>query len=284
LKIFEQFIKYFLFPLVCTIAISIFIDYTFNYFLPDTIWSNFSLAKAGLNNEFCEFHGLDLSIRQPVNAWSNMSFIFFGIVILVYGFEDQYNKFEDKINYIKMYSSFSFVLGLSMIFLGFGSFLFHASMIDFSSRLDITGVVMSCIIVFSYSILRLLSLINYRQSKLFFLKTYRMYIFLILIFSILFFIFNFRGREVTLLLVLGTIAITIYTQIKYNPIIKLKYFTAAFVSITVSIILWLLDKFLICEPESYIQLHAVWHILTSLTVFLIYTFYRSELLFKYHLN
>lgn len=279
MKTLDKIIKYLIFPLLATIAISILFNYLFTY-ISYEVWDIFPLSKAGIDCEFCEYRGMNLNIRQPSNSWSNMSFVFFGIMFLVYAIEDYYDKNKTKINYITKYASFSLIVGISMIFLGLSSFLFHASLIQFASRLDITGVVVSCIIIFSYSILRFASLENFRKTKIFFIKTYRSYIFLIFIFSIMYFIFNFRGREVSLILIIGTVVLNIIIQIKYLPNINFKYFIAAMITIIISIILWLLDKFLICVPESILQLHAAWHILTSLTVYLMYIFFRSETLTK----
>lgn len=275
--------KYIIFPVLITFIISFIIKYYFISYIDIETWSNFIISKAGETKEFCEFHGMDKIIRQPSNAWSNVSFIFFGIIYLVYAYDDFKSVKNIKSNFIIKYFSFSILLGMCMIFLGLSSFLFHASLIQFSSRLDITGVVMSCLIVFSYSILRLISIKNYRKTKVFFLQTYRIFYVAIVFVSILFFSINMLGREITIFLIASTIILNSYIQIKYRPEINFKYFIISIIIILISMILWVLDKELICNPTSILQLHAVWHILTSVSVYLMYLFYRSEILFSYNI-
>ncbi len=73
-------------------------------------------------------------------------------------------------------------------------------------------------------------------------------------------------------------------MVKYKPKVKFGYFLAAIISIILSVTVWTLDKDLLCDPTSWFQLHAVWHILTGVSVYLVYMFYRTELLFKHHIK
>ena len=39
---------------------------------------------------------------------------------------------------------------------------------------------------------------------------------------------------------------------------------------------WILDRQrVVCEPDSLLQGHAVWHILTAVSIFFVYLYYRS---------
>lgn len=250
------------------------------------VWSSFQISQVGADQEFCEFHGYDRLIRQPINSWSNMIYLFFGILYFVYAYKDKRMKLPDRHNFVTRYNSYSIVLGVVMVFLAFASFSFHASLIEFTRKLDITGVVASALVLFSYSILRLYGLVNFRESELFFLRTYKIHILGMVAGLILFFLSGFHGREITGFLITSIVCINLYTQYKYKPIRpeRIKYLIWAIISIALSVAVWILDKELLCSPQSWFQLHAVWHILTGVSIYLVYMYYRTEILFKHHLK
>jgi len=248
------------------------------------LWSGFEISQVGSTQEFCEFHGYDMLIRQPANTWSNMIYFFFGILYFVYAYKDKRMKLPHRHNFVTRYTSYSIVLGVVSIFLAFGSFTFHASLIEFARKLDITGVVASAMVLLSYSSLRLYGLINFRKTELFFLRTYKIHILSVIGGLLLFFLSGFHGREITAFLIAAIVIVNLYTQFKFKPRVKIGYFIAAIGSIILSTTLWYLDKELICNPESLFQLHALWHILTGVTIYLVYMFYRTEFLFKHHLK
>lgn len=281
---FHSIVDYLFWPILLTFAVIVILAIPFEIFSQIDVWGGFQLSEAGAKQEFCEFHGFERFIRQPSNSWSNMIYFFFGILYFVFAYKDRKLKLKDRHNFVTRYPSYSMVLGSVMIYLAFASFFYHAALIEFSRRLDITGVVASCIIPFSYSVLRLYGLINFRESELFYLRTYKIHIISAIAACILFFISDFHGREVTAALITMIALVGTYTQIKFKPRVKIGYFIAAIASIIVSTALWLLDKELVCDPTSVFQLHALWHILTGISVFLIYTFFRTELLFKHHIK
>jgi hypothetical protein len=166
-----------------------------------------------------------------------------------------------------------------MIFLCFSSFLFHASLTEIGRRLDITMVVASAMIPFSYSILRLFGMIDLRQSKLFYLRTYKMHILLMCTAWMLFYFFDAYGRELTFSLIILTTGVVTYTQLKYSPSINFKYFLTTIFLIFFAYVIWQIDNFY-CDPTHWFQTHAVWHIMTATSIFFVYLFFRSELLFE----
>lgn len=248
------------------------------------LWEQFEISKSGAEQEFCEFHGYDRLIRQPSNSWSNLIYLFFGCLYFVYAYRDKQMPVTERHNFVTRYTSYSIVLGVVMVFLCFASFLFHASLTEFGRKLDITGVVASASILLSYSFLRLYGLRNFRKSQLLFLRTYKLHILGFIGALIAFFLSGLHGREVVTGLILSVVGLNLYTQWRYKPKVKIWYFIAAIGSILTSTALWELDKEILCDPSSVFQLHAVWHILTGVTVFLVYWFYRTEMLFRHHIK
>jgi len=283
----KKLIDYLFWPILITLGITTILAVPIEIFNDVDVWSSFKISDVGANKEFCEFHGYDRLIRQPVNTWSNMVYLFLSVIFFRYAYKDSQDKIVNRHNFVTRYSSYSIVLGVVMVFLSSASFLFHASLIEFARKLDITGVVASAMVLFSYSSLRLYGLMDFRKSELMFLRTYKLHILSIVFGLIAFFLSGVNGREVTGILISLIILINLYTQVRYRPIqkerVKIWYLLGGILSIIISVSVWVLDKDLLCNPTSLIQLHAVWHILTGLSIYLMYMFYRTELLFKHHL-
>jgi len=81
---------------------------------------------------------------------------------------------------------------------------------------------------------------------------------------------------VGILMFSGVWTINYYRTNKKN--FEIKYFYYSTAALAVAYIFWRLDthKILICCPRCVFQGHAVWHILTSLTIIFFYLFFRSE--------
>ncbi|KAJ1415964.1 hypothetical protein B484DRAFT_157626 [Ochromonadaceae sp. CCMP2298] len=62
---------------------------------------------------------------EPLNAWTSLVYSVFGLMILVVGLYDLYA--EEPQNRMTADAGFSLLLGLSCVYLGVSSFLFHAS-------------------------------------------------------------------------------------------------------------------------------------------------------------
>ena len=247
------------------------------------VWNGLALSVGVSVHDFCEWNGLHVFMRQPINSITNLIYLFYGTLIFVLARNDSKLDIKDKHNFITKYPIYSILVASICVYLFFASFLYHASLSEIGRRLDISGVVAIALMPLSYSILRVYSLINYRESELFFLRTHKIHFSLLILFSFLYFVTDFYGREITECSVLLTIIISIFTKIKYTSIINFKYFVATLIIILLSFVAWYFDKNrLFCNSTSLIQLHAIWHFLSATSIFLIYMFFRSEILFKHH--
>ena len=76
---------------------------------------------------------------------------------------------------------------------------------------------------------------------------------------------------------LGVIVAAILLLIRERPRFSLLIAMAAVVSLVGAIAIMKLDVAKVgCDPQSYVQGHAVWHLLTGLTAYLTYQFLRRE--------
>ena len=80
------------------------------------------------------------------------------------------------------------------------------------------------------------------------------------------------------ILILCFLALNIINM-KRHIVLKMykNYFVSSMVTLGVGSTIWLLDRSnVMCMPESVFQGHALWHLLTALSVLFIYFYYRSE--------
>mmetsp|Transcript_3093 Transcript_3093/g.4737 ORF Transcript_3093/g.4737 Transcript_3093/m.4737 type:complete len:627 (-) Transcript_3093:275-2155(-) len=82
---------------------------------------------------------------QPLNAWSSLAYSFIGIVVLGVSYVDMSSDGEPR-NEMAKYPSFGILYGLTNIWLGIASGLFHASLRDYWRAVDAgmtNGVIMA---------------------------------------------------------------------------------------------------------------------------------------------
>ncbi len=83
--------------------------------------------------KYCERVRKDRMIRQPVNTWSNMGFVAFGLAILAWL---SFGAPRDPPNPMTFANGFSIVYGMAVIWLGPGSMFLHGSQKHWGGVLD----------------------------------------------------------------------------------------------------------------------------------------------------
>ncbi len=234
-------------------------------------WENWRPATCTTSNTgcFCELirNGC---IRQPVNAWSSLSFVFIGFLILARAKPDTHRGSGRKfINLITAKPLYSVIYALIIIVIGLGSAFYHASLSFVGQTLDVLGMYLFA----SFYIV-------YNLSRIYQFKAYIAAIQFILLNAILsyFLIYHpeFR-RYIFVALIVAALILEIVLRRKRKIRINSRYIYAALVIMLFSFILWLLDTFgVICNPESVFQLHAVWHLGGAAAGGLLYLYFRSE--------
>merc|ERR1712000_363416 len=113
---------------------------------------------------FCERVRDGVSIRQPANAWSNYTFVLVGLIAIL----DSLSKLPNNPTGRPLMGAsrfYRFLFGFSVVLVGFGSLMYHASMTFVGQWFDVMG--MYFIVVFSilYNILLLVAKPNSSLSR-----------------------------------------------------------------------------------------------------------------------
>ena len=224
-------------------------------------------------NQFCEVDEGG-AIRQPINTFTNLFYVLIGFVILQLGIFDLHNPKPH--NFLVRFPLFSIVLGCCAVYVGLGSTFYHASLTELSQKIDGSGVMACFMLPLWYSVFRLWGHINMKKSIQFILRTYQGVILAFLLLNLSLFAFDAPYRAISIIIVPLTLFVLLYTNLKYKLIFKYKYMWLSLITIIVAKTVWLLDIHHVVCTNGWLQLHAIWHILSALALIFIYLFFRGE--------
>jgi hypothetical protein len=253
----------------------LFILYKLNQYIDP--WQSWRQALGNATN-FCEMNRFDQLIVQPSNTWSNLGYIIVGLMFISIAKND--HKYEHRHhvnNLLAKFPGFSYLIGFSALYMGFGSFMYHATLTFFFQKLDQTGMYFLFISFLAYVLFKLFPQIKFRG------KTYvsnKFFIISAIIVQLLFFFFLWK-LPVNILFPSLTISFFIVnfiliTKVKNSESI-ISLLKASFITLLIAFSIWVLDiTNKLCSPTSIFQGHAAWHLLNTASIFLAYLYYRSE--------
>ncbi len=240
-----------------------------NTWLSGNIWEGMTISRSALTVEYCEYNNVEKLFHQSMNTYSNLAYFFFGVLVFQIGLNDFKNNLNQ--NRLEQFPALSVLMGSSLIYLSFGSAFFHASLTYIGQRVDMNGTYSISIVLLGIALYHVFTQIEFSD------KVKKLWI-VFLILSILAFI------EISLLISSGKLLPamiliqTLLVSIIYIKNRKEKSFLLAISSLVLMVIavkIRTLDVQKVdCDPYSFYQGHSVWHLLTALSSFCSYAFFR----------
>jgi hypothetical protein len=235
----------------------------------DVAWTDWRPATCMPAACFCE-NLRPGTIRQPINTWSNFSFVLVGLLILALADQDfKRDRAGSPPNLIRSNRSYPRIYGLAVIAIGFGSLFYHASLTFVGQWFDVASMYLlgTFMVLYNLSRLRLIG--------------WRAFVGLYLLFNIVLDLSLILWPELRRYLFFGLIIVALIVEAivfwKRRPRIKAAWMIAALLSMSFAWIIWTLDlNGVLCAPQGLLQGHAVWHGLTALAAGWLYLYYRSE--------
>lgn len=224
-------------------------------------WLSFPPANCFPKHCFCEAFVRGF-VRQPVNAYSNVIYIIIGIYIIynIIRYSKQRRRVSEKTGLPR---NIFYILALATFAVGVGSFIYHAGFTFFGEQLDDD----SMYLVGSFLFMNNLSFIR-RISPGKFLS---FYILINLFLGVLIHIHPaVRGAAFGLLIISSLLIYRSQLKAKVRDVAE-KNLLMGIKIFLIGFIVWILDYTrLFCYPNSIFQGHAVWHILTGISMLYIY--------------
>jgi hypothetical protein len=225
-----------------------------------------------LGDCYCEAIGPGMA-AQPSNAWSNMGFVAIGLLVLA----DAGRRSGS--GRIAAQARAAWLYGAVAVFLGLGSFAFHGSMRAWGGYVDVLSMHAFIAYVLTYDLDRI-----HRWSWGRFVGSFSS---LLIIFAALIAFIPpehgktlFAGFVVLVLLVEAAVSyprLRPWSNVVLDPRRMPWFWTGLGLFITANII-WNLSRTdaVWCNPDSLIQGHALWHLLTAASVGAFYLYFRGE--------
>lgn len=230
-----------------------------NLHAPTCPWHEYSEKFGHGTVNWCEEH-LCAWITNPANTWSNLGYILVGILGIYLAKSAKSPKSMQ-------------ILGLNILFMGLGSFAWHASNIHPTQVMDFLGMYLYTFLILSWNLWRA-ELASLKSRKVFFIS-------LTIIATLLCYLFYYLKVNMQFIVTVTAIAI-ILTEIlarkKGSIPPKKSYFLLSMLFLAIAQVFSQLDLHRIwCEPTNHVLLqgHALWHIFGSVGVFFSYLHYHQ---------
>lgn len=240
-----------------------------NSFLPPTIWEGMQLSKSAITVEYCEFNNPKQFFHQSINTYSNLAYFFFGSIILFTGLADKSNKG----NFLTGFPLLSIITGSCMIYLSFGSAFFHASLTWIGQRVDMNGTYGITIVLAVMGLTHLFkSKFQDNHSQKWF--AIGLVAFVLAFYEIALYV---SSGVIVPLLILTSLVLMLTEYVKNRSKKSILLIAFSMILIVAALKIRTLDVQKIgCDPLSFFQGHSLWHLLTAMSSFVTYCFYRLD--------
>lgn len=216
-------------------------------------------------------------IRQPANTWSAAFGPLVGLAIAwtaerrhARGRSGGGNRMQSTLFYPGLFA-------LMVTFFGFGAMFFHASLTDWGGKLDIASMYLFSDFWIAYNLARLLDWSVRRFSIV--------YVTLTAVMLVPRVFFGVWGIELFNVLIWGVIATELWIRFPIaipglgtprRLVVDRRWIWGALLCYVPALALWELAGHAdrgACDPDSLLQAHAVWHVLTGIPNVLVYLYF-----------
>ena len=230
-------------------------------------------------------HSTDL-FRTRANTWSNLAYVVVGLYAIAMGLEDRRKTDSPANNYLIRTPPMSILFGVACCYLGLGSGLFHASLTRWGQQLDVGSMyapLLSCIAINlgRYAPEHLPT--NALRAKHSF-PTWPILALGVIAISYLLYYYKWSmsANQVLplhiLLVSLFAIADLLPQRVRLGTgAMQFRWVLLGLCSLVAAVVCRELDvagKF--SGPDAWYQGHAIWHLLTALSLGCMYWYYRTE--------
>jgi hypothetical protein len=257
-------------------ALTLLLLALFLYYRDTDVWLQWAGRPLKLKHAFNEAVRGSI-FRQRANTWSNLGFVFVGIYVLAYAGWDAHRETSNRDPYAVGHPALMGFFGVACIILGIGSGLMHGAMTPWGHKADVFGmfITMTALIALQWG-RRMPALVIANRS----LPTWPLLAGTAMTASAILTTHpkSFGGGATIMAALIGLVGLgTSADVLLRNPSQQFRWLAIAIVSLALAYYLWNLDRAgRFTGPDSWLQGHAYWHLLTSVSLACMAIFYRSE--------
>ena len=217
--------------------------------------------------------------RTRANTWSNLAYVLVGFYGMALGVHDSRRPSQSATAYLVQTPALSLAFGLACCYLGAGSGLFHASLTRLGQQLDVAAMYAPLLVLIAINAGRFIPNAKFgrQQSRSF--PTSPILIALVVVVSMLLFLYKWSMSST---IVLGSLITTVgllavLDRLRGSRRMDVRWLAGGCLTLAAAVICRQLDtagRF--TGADAWLQGHALWHILTSLSLGCMYFYYRSE--------
>lgn len=224
-------------------------------------------ADVGRGGDFCE-DARSGAVRQPANAFSNAGFVVAGLLIawragLPAALGDVLTR--------PLATAYACVV----VLLGPASAAMHATQSALGGDLDLLSMYLIAAFAAGYALTRLL-----RRGQLFFAQVFLLLVAacqLVGLYPREIPVVRFAGNVAFGLLLVAAITLEVRLSRRGPTRTDLRWGAAALLVMVVAFAIWNASQHGLCDPNSLLQGHAVWHLLGAVSAYLLFRLWASEL-------
>jgi hypothetical protein len=228
-------------------------------------WSSWKPASCMPANCFCEAIHRG-TVAQPANTWSSFGFVLIGLLVIGQSEEDVRLR---KTNLIRSQRAYPRLFGAALILVGLGSAFYHASLTFVGQFFDVMGMYLIASFIILYNHSRLSPLTGRSFVIYYLLINFILAVILIQYPALRRYIFGF--------MILAALVPEYRLRSKKTVMINSRFLQAAWGTLFLAFVIWTLDiTKILCHPTSWLQGHALWHLLGAIAGGFLYLYFRSE--------
>jgi dihydroceramidase len=224
-------------------------------------WATYAPASCTATRCFCEMPRTGTLLLQPANTWSSFGYVLIGCLMLVQPYE------RDSRSALSPLSART--LGVTSIVVGIGSGLLHGTLTLWGQFFDVLGMYL----VGSFLLISAMA----RWRRIPDGASVALYVVLCAaLVTALFLLPEVRRWLFAVLLILAVVIELAFAR-RSRPSARVALYLGGLIATAIAFGIWILDQEgVLCAPTSLIQGHAVWHLLGAASLWLTFSYYRSE--------
>jgi dihydroceramidase len=224
-------------------------------------YSKFAAATCTATRCFCETPRVGALIVQPADSWSAYGYVVAGFLMIVLAHAPAWDSAFPRMA--------AATFGVTAIMVGIGSVLLHATLTLWGQFLDVLGMYLVGSFLLVRAIARWQSIPDRIAIVLYVLLCAALTVVLIV------------EPEVRRWLFAVVLVVAILVELVFARPLRtgalVRFYLFGILAKAVAFSIWIMDqRGTLCAPDSIVQGHAIWHLLGALSIWLSFSYYRSE--------